>query len=935
MKYVRMAIERISRAFQRIGESRLNLVYGKGIDDAFLSSRGQELNIETALHRFLIQRHYKRVALIAPHRPVFFLDEPSRNVSHPPSPGEALNAGVDEPDQMQILGSGPLGNRLLVRGERSGGNGFNIQAPNSGMGDVHALRLLDTFMKDTETCRTAVIVTQAEAWIEHFEDPRTLAGIVGSWTRLPAANPNTCIFLFSADTYENLTGLAERLRIPELRNLILRDERTQNIGSLIEVKTPEKNEIARLLQYGSDLYQIPVVRDDLPQLSEWMAAEDLRARQWLAMFSEVPSLDLDTARRKGWFSATRAEKKSIEESLDELVGLESIKERIYELSAWLSLQQRKRSAHSSTFEAPMLHLLFTGNPGTGKTTVARLIGEIFHDIGLLERGHLVEVKASDLVAEYVGGTVAKTNAVVDRALNGVLFIDEAYTLTEPERGGFGQEAVDTLLKRMEDDRERLVVIVAGYPDKMDRFLQSNPGLPRRFPRENQFDFPDYSPEELWKILEQMLSNREIPFDPTFVQTLTDLIDAMYASRDNAFGNAGEMRNLAESLDRKRAYRIVKMNLPDDEPLSKEDIPEKYRPFLPVETFDFQDVLAGLNDLVGVASVKEFVQSLANRLQLDALRRQQTPGLVLEAPLQHLIFTGSPGTGKTTVARMIGQIYNAFGLLRRGHCVEVSRVDLVAGYVGQTALKTRGKIKEALDGVLFIDEAYSLERGGPMDYGREAIDTLVKAMEDFRSRLVVIVAGYPEDMERFIRANPGLRSRFGSSLTFPEFSPLELTQIFQSHAACEGFTVPAEVEALVMEYLQVQSVNEGQQFGNARSVLRLFEQMKSRLAERTIKDIKKTRDPLQPLPADLSTFALQDVPPAKSLMRAGRDARRPSNDLAPFRGIDPPAQELSLHETEEASQAVGPGMVESGASTAVPPAARPPRQNTQKRARRTG
>ena len=222
----------------------------------------------------------------------------------------------------------------------------------------------------------------------------------------------------------------------------------------------------------------------------------------------------------------------------------------------------------------------------------------------------MEVKASDLVAEYVGGTAIKTNSVVDQALDGVLFIDEAYSLTEPERGGFGQEAVDTLLKRMEDDRSRLVVIVAGYPEKMDRFLQSNPGLPRRFPKENQFDFPDYHPGELWQILAHLLENREIPFTEETGQRSCVRSSRHYMpAATTAFGNAGEMRNLAEAFDRRRAYRIVKNRFADDEPLTLEDIPARYKPYLRVEEVDLDQILVELNHLVGMEPVKKFVTGL--------------------------------------------------------------------------------------------------------------------------------------------------------------------------------------------------------------------------------------------------------------------------------------------------------------------------------------
>lgn len=847
-----MGIERIHQIFRKGGEGRFYFLHGKGIDDAFISFHLREQNIETALLTVLKQVGFERIAFIAPHRPVYFLDELSRDRCMLPDRIES-EPGTDE-EEMAILEGGPLGQRLLVTsqtGSRAGSFG-------GGMGDVHGLRLLDALLKDSDTYRTAVVVVQAETWLTYFEDQRTLAGVIGEWSRLPASNLNQCIFLFSCDRYEDLCRVAEDLSIPEIRSVILRDQSSTPKNSIAEVTAPERGEIMRLIQYASQLYQIPTAGEDLETLAEWMTAEGVRARQWLARFAELEDINLETARRSGWFSASRGDRRSIEERLNALVGLDTIKERIYELAAWLSLRSRKKASEDTPVDPPMLHLVFTGNPGTGKTTVARLVGEIYHDLGLIRRGHLVEVKASDLVAEYVGQTAMKTNRVIDQALDGVLFIDEAYSLTEADRGGFGQEAVDTLLKRMEDDRHRLVVIVAGYPEKMDHFLQSNPGLPRRFPKENQFDFPDYNPAELWQIFTQMLANRDIRYDEETGKGYQEIVEALYASRDELFGNAGEMRNLAEAVDRRRAYRIVRNNLPDSTPLSLDDVPGKYQVYQRSREIVLDEVMSQLEELVGLEPVKSFTRALVHRIQLEQTRQTQEPGFQNLPAIQHLIFTGAPGTGKTTVARLFGNIYRSLGLLRKGHCVEVTRADLVAGYVGQTAIKTREKIKEALDGVLFIDEAYALERGGQMDYGHEAIDTLVKAMEDFQNRLLVIVAGYPDEMDRFIAMNPGLKSRFGAVVHFPNFSSEELLEIFSSKLEREGFSASPEVQEKARTYLKSLIARDGNQFGNARAVNGLVEQMKSRLAERIFNQAQDQPGTEAPVVEDLSVFLPVDV-----------------------------------------------------------------------------
>lgn len=884
-----MAIERIEQAFQIDSEGRFYILFGKGIDDAFISENGDEWNIETALFDYLqMERHFGRVVFASPHHPIYFLDDRSRDLTMPASIFDRQTAEVQqETSSMQYLDEGPFGNLLLLhppRARRS--NGYSDQ-----IGDDFALGIMNAVFHETEPCRSAIVVVQAEAWLEHFRDTRSLAGYLGEWVRLPAINKNACFFLFSADDYQTLRVLSERLPIPELRSLINRETGLKRNGYVIEIPSPEVKEVSRLIDYGAQIFELPIVGAEQETLAEYLAAEGLRARHWLSRFDDVEAINLETARRSGWFRATRGEYKSVQQHLDELVGLDAIKERVHELSAWAIYQKRRKSAGNRSGEPPMLHLLFTGNPGTGKTTVARLIGEIFHDLRLLKKGHLVEVKASDLISDHVGGTALKTNQAIDQALDGVLFIDEAYSLTEKERGGFGMEAIDTLLKRMEDDRERLVVIVAGYPEKMDHFLRANPGLPRRFPKENQFDFPDYSAEDLDRILRQMLMNREIPCDEGVAKILRGIVDALYADRDATFGNAGEMRNLIESLDRKRASRIVKQNLPDSAPLLIEDIPDRYRPYLKVETWDMDTVMVDLDALIGIQSVKTFVRSLANRLCLDDLRRKQNPQIQPDAPLQHLIFVGSPGTGKTTVARLIGRIYNSFGLLRKGHCVEVSRAELVAGFVGQTAIKTKEKVREALDGVLFIDEAYSLEQGGPTDYGQEAINTLVKAMEDNRHRLLVIVAGYPGEMERFIRSNPGLRSRFGTTVDFQDFSPAELLTIFSNLAKTEGYTVPAAVLRKVEKYLAVIKTQQGHSFGNARSVSRLFDQMKSNFAERKMQEMEKKGTNSDITSMDLSTFLPMDVPatPKSPEMRTVPHMEMPENgpvqDTAALRSGD--------------------------------------------------
>lgn len=246
--------------------------------------------------------------------------------------------------------------------------------------------------------------------------------------------------------------------------------------------------------------------------------------------------------------------KELLEELDNLIGLTSVKKLIYELQAYLEIQ-RKREKENLQTDTPVLHMIFKGAPGTGKTTVARIIGNLFKEMGLLRKGHVIEVERADLVGEYIGHTAIKTREQIKHALGGVLFIDEAYSLSRGGERDFGKEAIDTMVKAMEDYKDDLILILAGYREEMNEFLESNPGLFSRFPL--HIDFPDYSIDELLAIAEQMLKRREYQLTEDARKELGNILlrkKLTCSSEQN--GNARLVRNLIEKAIRRQAVRLV-------------------------------------------------------------------------------------------------------------------------------------------------------------------------------------------------------------------------------------------------------------------------------------------------------------------------------------------------------------------------------------------
>lgn len=523
-----------------------------------------------------------------------------------------------------------------------------------------------------------------------------------------------------------------------------------------------------------------------------------------------------------------------------MIGLGAVKRQVDELIATAELSKLRATA-GIKLGSGLGHLVFSGNPGTGKTTVARALAQVYSNLGLLKTGQLVEVGRADLVGRYIGQTAPKVQAAVQRALGGVLFIDEAYSLFSDSDRDFGHEAIATLLQAMEDHRDELVVVMAGYPRQMYQLVDSNPGLKSRV--QHTLLFPDYTDDELHRIFLRAAKESGFVIDPE----ASELVRTALAKipRGPGFGNGRVVRSYLGQIATQQALRLARTPEPSLEQVKQllpEDVPRMATSAVTSPTVGWSPE-AELAAMVGLEEVKQRVSQLAAEAQADVLRSKA--GMPPPQRSRHLVFSGNPGTGKTTVARLLAAIYRDLGLLGSGQLIETTGNELVGTHVGSTAPRVRAKVQAALGGMLFIDEAYTLKE--KRSYGSEAIAELIKQMEDHRQDLVVVLAGYTDDMQTLLDANSGLRSRIPVVLDFPDYSVRELCTIYEQFAADGGFVLADGVLDRVAALLGPGRDSRG--FGNGRAVRNLFEGTVAQQALRITALIEPSAEQVRLLVAD--------------------------------------------------------------------------------------
>ena len=529
--------------------------------------------------------------------------------------------------------------------------------------------------------------------------------------------------------------------------------------------------------------------------------------------------------------------------LNELVGLQRVKDQVRQMKNRMSFYNMGDSLSGN-------HMVFLGPPGTGKTTVARIITKILYDAGYIKENKCIEIDGGYLKSQFVGQTSARTDAIVRYAMGGVLFIDEAYILMDESGNGgsAGSEATGVLLKAMEDNRDDLVVIMAGYEDNINRLLMSNEGFASRI--KHKIYFENFTVDELVQIFRQQMKNTSIKEGASYKITKTGL-EKMKKQFERelklqSFGNARVVRNSWDKILDIHADNCIKNNVVDEKrflitvediddfiEFRKVEMQEDGRNFIAKRNIDSSvvslselksktldgsdDPDADLEKLTGLQVVKDEIKQM--KAQFEFYNGE------MQSEGYHMTFLGPPGTGKTTVAKiMTGYLYK-MGIIAQNTYLDINGDFLRGMYVGHTGKRTEAVIQYSQGMVLFIDEAYLLagEPGDNNSFGQEALGVLLDAMEKYRKNFVVIFAGYDKEMQNLLDMNSGLRSRISLNFHFKSYSPKELGLMLKRIAMEQKFRIKKECFTILLPWFNDESKNP--RFGNGRFIRQFFEILK--------------------------------------------------------------------------------------------------------------
>jgi SpoVK/Ycf46/Vps4 family AAA+-type ATPase len=521
--------------------------------------------------------------------------------------------------------------------------------------------------------------------------------------------------------------------------------------------------------------------------------------------------------------------------MDSLIGMESVKKKIRDIADFIVFNNKRYV--ELNIENPGLYYNFviSGGRGTGKNTIAKIIYHLMYQLGVIGNGKLINIDSKEV---YPGNTLDR---YLGNAQSGTIVIDDAHVLEINDKRGQKnyQGTFDNWFTQYKDN---FIFIIAGEPEGINNIMKEH-----LISKHINFriDIPDYSDSEILDLIRHFAKKEKYEVDSRADEVILNIIE--YYREIGCFENIYTAKNIVERAIIKKALR-GDINTLTAEDFNQEEVANR-KDIKTEEALKESDPFEELKNMIGLSEAKQRVEEIA-AFAAAQLRRKEL-GLEKETVCLHMDFAGSPGTGKTTVARIIGRIFKKLGILSKGHFVEVSREDLVGKYVGHTAVKTAEKIKEAEGGILFVDEAYSLASESRVDFGYEAISTFVKKMEDMRNNLVVIFAGYQEEMKGLMNMNPGLKDRIQFNVMFNDYKPSELMEIWTKFFKDNNYTVSEEAVGEMNKIVQILYDNKTYNFANGRVMRKCFERARIHQAVRIMREKYKEIE-------DLMKIEVEDI-----------------------------------------------------------------------------
>lgn len=685
------------------------------------------------------------------------------------------------------------------------------------------------------------------------------------------SNDNICLFLAPQMDTKSISDMFDRLTLGDIfRNRFFNSNGSMNQSCTIQIGLPNQDEFGYMLDYlricGDSGRRITYsqkhrkkILSALMYLSREADREENRAGYLSSVYQNLVSymkaqpgnvIPIDENIIKKIYSRYHTGNEADPmETLTKTKGWEAAAKRITDI---IKDYQRKKAEYISSqpkisesranqlicsneridtpetgvgFEYPIPRLILKGRPGVGKTTIARLIGQIFYEAGILKKGMTIEATAGDLIDRYVGGTTVKTRELVMNAEQGVLFIDDAYSLIEKsDENNYSQQAIDELVAIMTNPRKyHLCIIMAGYPDEMDELLKMNSGLRSRFGEANIINIEDYQPEVLQSIFEKLCKKDGYHFQENLDLKL--FFENYYAQRDRAnFGNARDVKAIAEEVKLQASLRDEKAMC-----ITQQDFGVNQKYFKKNGASSIDEIYAELDNYVGMEFVKELFDGV--RLELLDIEDCKRRGIKPDVYPDHYIFSGNPGTGKTTVGKLLGKFYNLMGVLGGSETIFTDASDLIGTYVGDSKERTLAKIQEAIDhnSLLYIDEAYQITDSS---YSSEIVGAMMTRMTENAADFKMVLGMYKDRVEDFLKLNSGL-SRRVRVIEFPDYNAKQLTEIFDRTIQAQGRTITEEAHQLIELIMEYRYNTRTESFGNAGEVKKLAADMKKLLLKRTV------------------------------------------------------------------------------------------------------